>query len=400
MTVIESAGGRIYQFDQSGQRLFRFGSDFTVSPRFGLFKRPTGVGVNGKGDIYVTDGDLGVIQSFKRTEFGELVHQAVRLDEEGKYEEALDKWNRILVLDGMFDRAYRGIAKAEYKAGQYREAMEHFELAFDKEGYSESFWQIRMEWLMRYFGPIVTILCAVWISLSVTLMRRRKNRRGGESGERGAAAALSWKRSWTASCKMAVHVLRHPVNGMYDAAQSPDMRVWFAALLVAAAFAVHIAGLAFTRFIFADYRFAEVSIASEAMKFFLPLLGWMLANYLVGSVMKGEGSLRAVFIVNAYALMPFLAFNLPVRVITNVLTLQEKALYDAALAGIYIWVTLLLFIGSQMVHNYNLKEVIGMNFVSLFTLCCIGLFGFALVGLLYQAADFFIQLGRELFQRA
>lgn len=401
MTVIESAGGRIYQYDAEGKRLFQFGNDFSVSPRFGLFRRPTGVAVNQQGDLFLADGDLGVIQVFKQTEFGELVHQAVVLDEEGRYAEAKPVWERILVLDGMFNRANQGIAKAEYAAGRYEEAMKHFALAYDKEGYSQAFWQIRMNWLLRYFGPLATLLVVVLAGGSLwAAIRRRRSKGMPDSGSADELWTLSSGRSsWLTGWRMLLRVLRQPVNGMYEIANSPETKLFFAVTLVAAAFAVHVAGLTVTSFVFADTLFADVSLLSEALKFFLLFSGWILSNYLVGSVMKGEGTLRKVFIVNSYALAPFLIFNLPIRLVTNVLALQEQAFFQIAIAGLVLWVLILLFIASQTVHNFNAKEAIGINAVSLFTFACIGIFGFALVGLLYQAYDFFIQFGREVIQR-
>lgn len=401
MTVIESAGGRIYQYDSEGTRLFQFGNDFSVSPRFGLFRRPTGVALDDQGDLFVADGDLGVIQVFKQTEFGSLVHQAVVLDEEGRYAEAKPVWERILVLDGMFNRANQGIAKAEYAAGRFEEAMEHFALAYDREGYSEAFWQIRMNWLLHYFGPLTTMLILLWVGwgLWTGIKRWRSRKQPDPDSVDILTTPYSSRNGWHTGGKLVLRVLKQPVNGMYDIANSPDTRLWFALVLVIAAFLVHAAGLAVTSFVFADTLFAEVSLGSEALKFFLLFAGWILSNYLVASVMKGEGTLRKVFIVNAYALVPFVIFNLPIRLATNILTLQEQAFYQLAIAGLLLWVVILLFIASQTVHNFNVKEAIGINAVSLFTFGCIGIFGFALVGLLYQAYDFFIQFGREVIQR-
>lgn len=394
MTVIESSGGRVYQYDWQGKMLFRFGNDSALSPRFGLFKRPTSVVVNSKGDIFVADGEQNVIQSFKRTEFGTMVHQALRMYKDGKYEEGAKLWQQILVLDGTFDRAYQAIAKAEYKEEKYAAAMEHFEQAYDKTGYSESFWQIRMNVLLDYFGIVMSVLVGVWLLASVWFVYRRKRGRGrtGSGRKEYGPWAESLRAVWT--------VLRHPMNGMYDIANSRDIRFWFAALLVVLGYVVTIAGKATVSFVFAAERFNELNLWMEAGKYFLLWLAWFMANYLIGSVMKGEGTMKKVFIVNAYALVPLVLFTLPVQLLSNVLTLQESVIYDSAMGAIYIWVVVLIFIGTQNVHNYNLKETIGMSIVSLFTLGCIGLFGFVAVGMLYQAADFFIQLGRELMNRA
>ncbi|UVI27517.1 YIP1 family protein [Paenibacillus spongiae] len=393
MTVVESAGGRIYQYDWQGNMLFRFGNDSALSPRFGLFKRPTSVVVNSQGDIFVADGEQSVIQSFKRTEFGTMVHQALALFKDGKYEEGSKMWRQILVQDGTFDRAYQAIAKAEYKEENYEAAMGNFEKAYDRTGYSESFWQIRMNWLLDYFGWFMTAVIGIWLLATGWFIYRK--RRG-----KNTIAKAKEHGPWMTSLRAVFDVLRHPIAGMYEIANNRDIRFGFAAILLILGFVVTIAGKAAVSFVFAAQRFNELNLWVEAGQYFLLWLGWLMANYLIGSVMKGEGTLKKVFIVNAYALVPLVLFTLPVQLLSNIMTQQEGVIYAFAMSAIQFWVLALIFIGTLHVHNYNMKETIGMTLVSIVTLACLGLFGFLAVGLLYQAADFFIQLGRELMNRA
>ncbi|WP_158289314.1 YIP1 family protein [Paenibacillus flagellatus] len=401
-TAIESDGGRIYQYDGEGKLLFVFGGAYGNDSRFGLFKRTTGVAVDSRGDVYVSDGELGLIQVFRRTEFGSLVHRAAQWSGDGKHEEAYGVWTDILRHDGTFDRAYQGMAKAELKRGQYAEAMEHFRMAMDREGYSESFWQVRLDTATRYFAPVVLSAAGLLVAagLGTRLLRRRRRGRAGPSGKRAQAvwtdpAAPSWRYAW----RMTVRVVRHPLDGMYDIAQSSAIPIPYAVLLVALGLAVKLAGLAATGFLFADEPFRDVSLATEALSSFLLWFGWVVANYMIGSIMKGEGTFRRVFVANAYVLVPYIVCTLPLRLLSNALTLQEQGIYAALLAAVAVWTLLLFFVASLNVHNYNLKEGIGMNAVSLFALACFGLFGFVVVGLLAQAADFFIELGRELIER-
>jgi len=151
--------------------------------------------------------------------------------------------------------------------------------------------------------------------------------------------------------------------------------------------------------LFAAQRFETLNLTMEAMKYFLPWLSWIIANYLTGSVMRGEGSFGKVFVVNSYALAPYILFILPIQWLSNVLTLQEGIFYAAANYVIVLWVLILIFVGTQNVHNYNLKEAIGMMSVSVVTFLCLWVFGFVLIGLIYQATDFVAGFGREVWLR-
>ncbi len=400
ITTITSSDGRIYQYDPLGDLIFRFGSYDLNSQREGMFKRPTAVAVNSHGDLFVADGELNMIQVFKPTEFGKLVHNAITLDRDGKYDVANPMWKRILELNGRFDRAYQGIAKAEYKHENYKAAMQNFETSFDKQGYSDSYWEVRMNSLVKLFGIIMTLLIALWIAWMIyqNVRKRRLQQRlaAVDTEDRTVAVSTKSQNSWVVSLTYIFRILRHPVTGMYDLVEDSRTNLLAAIVLVLLGFVVNMSGKYYVSFIFAFRPYRELDLKVEAGTYFILLFGWIVGNYLIGSIMKGEGTFRKVFIVNAYALVPYIIFTLPIQWLSNVLTLQESVIYSASQNGIMLWVLLLMFIGSQTVHNYNLKEALGMTVVSLFTMMCMYLFGFILVILFYQAYDFIFQVGREL----
>lgn len=390
LTVIEEAGGKIYQYDKFGEMIFAFGNKFAASERQGLFKRPASVIADSTGSIYVSDAELNLIQKFDRTDYGEAVHQAIDLDSQGKYEAARALWKRIIAYNGMYERAYLGIARAQYQAGEYEAARDNYKHAADKPGYSNAFWQIRMDWLQQYFGLIMTGLCV--IAAGVAMINKRRKPQAGTKRE--GARALPGR-----ILRQLAEMLRHPIKGMYAVSEREQVRWVDSLMLIIAGFAINIAGKYAVGYLFARQPFEELQWQLEAAIYFLPWLSWVCANYLTGSVMKGEGSFKKIFAVSSYVLLPYVLFMLPVQWVSNALTLQEAIFYQAAVTGIGCWVVLLLFIGTMAVHNYNAKEAIGMVTVSIATLACIWVFMFVLIGLFYQAADFFTELGREVIGR-
>lgn len=402
MTVIESSGGRVYQYDKNGDLMFVFGSAAVGQERLGLFKRPTSIVVNSKGNILISDGELGTIQTFTRTRYGDLVHKSSMLTMQGKSNEAEPLWKEIHQLNGMFDRAYLGMAKAAFQQGDYERAMRQFEEATDRTGYSEAFWQIRMDFLMKRFSTGMTVLMLLigtW--LIIRRIRRSRNAVLGNPARMPAHGMLSAHipNAVSEPMRLVFRLLRHPVQGMYEVAESERAGWLFAIFLLFAGFAAKITGQFIASFHFSDRLFEQLDIRLEAMSYFLPWLTWVLANYLIGSVLNGEGTLRKVFTVNSYALVPYVIFIVPLQAATNFLTLQEGILYTSAINVLLLWMLILMFIGTQTVHNYNLKESFGMVAVSLFTLGCIWIFGFTLIGLVVQAADFFMAFGREVMER-
>ena len=63
------------------------------------------------------------IPIFGKTEYAELVHQALTLYQQGKYIESKEPWEEALRQNSLFDYANKGLGQAYYKLEQYDEAL-------------------------------------------------------------------------------------------------------------------------------------------------------------------------------------------------------------------------------------------------------------------------------------
>lgn len=201
VTAVDSQSGRLYQYDQDGNLLAVFGGQ---GDQLGLFRYPTSVIVDRKGQIWVLDGQRNNIQIFQPTEFAQLVHKASALYQDGQYAEAADPWREVLQLNSNYMLAHRGLGKAYYKLGseiindydrrltEWQQAVEYWKLAmaeyrlgYDKQGYSQAFGRIRKEYIRHNFGMSVLWLgltiFAVWGVFKVAgfIVRRQMAARGG-----------------------------------------------------------------------------------------------------------------------------------------------------------------------------------------------------------------------------
>lgn len=155
ITVVDRLTGLIYQYDQEGNLLCTFGGIGTVG---GLFQIPVSIDADSQGRLYVLDYSTGAITVFEPTHFIQLVHEAVRLHGEGRYEEALVYWQEALEIDSNYALAHQGVAKVMGKQDRWEEALNSYYLADDKEGYSEAFGEYRHELFRQYFVPVVAVI--------------------------------------------------------------------------------------------------------------------------------------------------------------------------------------------------------------------------------------------------
>jgi tetratricopeptide (TPR) repeat protein len=175
-SIIDMNRGRIFTYDHEGNLLYIFGG---VGTQKGTFKLPSAIDV--KDDrILVLDSRLGEIVTFKATEYGTLINEAVALRYNGDEASAVRKWEQVIKLDANFELAYDGIGKAYLAAGENRLAMKYFKLAMDREYYSIAFKRYRDEILKENLGIALTILAALVLALAARkyALRLRKRRKG------------------------------------------------------------------------------------------------------------------------------------------------------------------------------------------------------------------------------
>ena len=161
VSALDFNTGFIYQYDQSTNLLAIFGGR---GAQRGKFELPQSIAGGRDGRIYVLDANRNTVQVFRRTEFAELVHQGSRLYYDGFYEQASDVWKEVLRRDANYELAHTGLGKALFKRGQYVQAMNEYEIARNKDGYSQAFGEWRHGFLRENFGWILPLFVfAGWV---------------------------------------------------------------------------------------------------------------------------------------------------------------------------------------------------------------------------------------------
>ena len=171
LNCLDMETGRVFQYDEDGNLLFIMGSRSDQLGGFSL--QPTAVETMGS-NIYVTDGLKHTVTIFEETDFGEIVHEAVGLYNDGYYEEALEPWYEVLRRDGNYRAAYVGISSALLNKGDYEGAMKYAELAESSLQYNKAFEGYRSEWLDANFTWVAIVVIALIVVFVVYRHFRKK----------------------------------------------------------------------------------------------------------------------------------------------------------------------------------------------------------------------------------
>ncbi|MFN8529692.1 MAG: YIP1 family protein [Anaerolineae bacterium] len=377
--------GRIYEYDLNGTLLFVFGAPDRGDQRLGLLSSPTAIERVGE-DLYVLDKDKNAIITFRVTDFARELHDGVRLYTEGFYTEARPYFEDVLNHNGLVLMAYQALADADYKDENYSGALTNYRYAEDRNGYSETFWELRNTVLQKYLGGALGVLVFGWAGLSV--FNRFERRYAWLDPVRRRLRATR-KIRLVDDFAFMFRFIKQPADSFYYIKQNERGSLLFAFIIYAWVLIVRVLSLYVTGFVFNPFSTSwQIQVEMEIAFTLVPLVLWNVANYLIATISDGEGSIRHVIIGSAYSLFPYVLFGLPVALLSNVLTLNEAFIYDFSSQLIVLWMLVMLFIMVKEVHNFSVSETLRNILLTLFTMAMFLLTAYILNVLFTQLYEF------------
>ena len=138
------------------------------------------------------------------------------------------------------------------------------------------------------------------------------------------------KESWSAylgSLRYALHCCVRPFDGFWDLTHEKRGSVGAANTIVILVLLTNLLKLGFTSFIFQPVNWNEVNLLLEIMTFLLPFVVYCVANWCLTTLFEGKGTLKDIYMGTAYAMTPYVLIQLPLIVLSNVVTEEEGAFY-------------------------------------------------------------------------
>jgi len=390
--------GLIAVYDSFGSLLFLFAGRDSLYERAGFIGSPSAIDVADSGEvIYAADRDRGVIHRYRITPFAARVFEGVALYRQGLYVESMDVWKDILKMNSNFILSYKALAKAYFKLNRSGEALESFRLAEDREGYSDAFWKIRNDWMQRHIDKIMYGAAALFVLLAVL---RRLDRRYGIYGPLRRARARIAAVPLVKELLFMFHFLKAPIDAVQELKENRRATVRSATILVVWLLALQVI-LAYAKgYLFRSFDPNSADLPPLLLGAAVPLAFLVVMNYMVSTISDGEGRFSEVYIGSVYALSPYLLFALPAALLSNVLTLNERFVYDYSMIAIYGWCALLLCITVKELHDYTFGQTVRNLFLTGFAMAIAALIIVLVAVLVQQEIEFVNTIVQEMRNRA
>lgn len=381
--------GIINEYDSQGNLIFTFGGRSYESDRNGLFTNATAIDLDDEtGILYVLDTERAMIQVFYPTDFATLTHSAMQALDSGDYETSEDIWSGLLRLNGMSQIAHIGYGKSLFYQQKYSEALYHFKAANDKEYYSDTFWELRNDFLSRNMSLIIIGAVVLVIALCVFAKIRKKRKAAAVIGS--DTSAVSPLKGFFGETTYVKSMIRHPLDGYYYLRRGEHGSVWTATLLYLLTFAVYLIDLLGKGYIFSSVSLNDSNPVSLMIMFWVPLLLWLVGNYMIGTINEGEGSFKQIYVATAYAFAPYLLFT-PFKVILSYgLTLNEGFIVNLGAIFIVAWTVVLFFLSVKEIQKYSFSETLKSIFLVFFFMIMV-IVAVAIVYLLFNQIISFVK---------
>ena len=396
--------GFICAYTTDGELIFKLGAKVQtdsksdnkqISSISGLFDSLVTIAVDNKGDIWTADGKLGYLQSFTPTEYATTIYNSLTEYEKGNYDVALKGWSYVLKLNQMSVLAHNGVAKAYYNNEKYHKAMEDFEIAGNREGYSEAYWEVRNKQIQKYLGPfliVIIILIVLKIVIGIVDKKKRVPAAKKRLSKKLAKTPIIGEIGYSFKCA------RHPIDRYYDIRVGKHGSPLTAIILYFVFFGVYMLYTVGKGFIYQYQKVEDMDMSSVVVGFFAIIILFIICNYLVTSITDGDGTIKQIFMIPAYGLMPAMIAMLVTTGLSYFLTYNESFILTVIMIVGVGWSIATIFEGLATVHDYDFKgTVVSLIITAVFILIAVVVVLVVII-MWDQLSDFLLTLGKEVFR--
>ena len=219
------------------------------------------------------------------------------------------------------------------------------------------------------------------------------------AAEMKSGKAKAWLSRYGQSMKYALYVITHPFDGFWDLIHEKKGSIAAANTFLALFLLIRVLKLIATNFQFIMAPIQHINVFEEMGSLLLPFLVLCVANWAMTTLFEGKGRFRDIYMGMCYALVPYIIIQLPMILVSNMLTYEEGSFYSVLLSISVIWCVFLVFVGLMEIHDYGP----GKTFIFLIvTVVGAGVILFLMLvffSLLSDAFAFFVSFYREIVFR-
>jgi len=218
-------------------------------------------------------------------------------------------------------------------------------------------------------------------------------------GSSRAESRKAWWRRYFASLKFGLYVIIHPFDGFWDLIHEKRGTIAAANTFLILFLIARVLKLLLTSFQFISAPIQYINVFQEMGSLALPFIILCLANWAMTTLFDGKGRFKDIYMAMCYALIPYILIQIPMILVSNMLTFEEGSFYTVFLSFSVVWSIFLVFVGLMEVHDYGPGKTLIFLIVTVFGAAVIIFLLLVFFSLLGDALSYFISLYREIVFR-
>ena len=215
----------------------------------------------------------------------------------------------------------------------------------------------------------------------------------------GDGKAKAWLSRYRQSLRYALYVITHPFDGFWDLIHEKKGSIAAANTFLIMFLLIRVLKLIATNFQFISAPIQHINVFEEMGSLLLPFIVLCVANWAMTTLFEGKGRFRDIYMGMCYALVPYILIQLPMILVSNMLTYEEGSFYSVLLAFSVIWCFFLVFVGLMEIHDYGPGKTFIFLIVTVVGACVILFLMLVFFSLLSDAVAFFVSFYREIVFR-
>jgi len=352
-SIIDSRRQKIFTYDYDGNLLYAFGDK---GDQVGNLSDICAISYQDEKMLVLDKGTTKGFTVFARTDYGDILIQALTHQNARRFDLAIDDWTEVLKRNSNFDAAYVGIGKAYYRTGEkeveegvtgYEKSLEYFKSAYDTENYSLSYKEIRKEWIGKFIWLIPILIVAVCILLSKFMKYAARINK--------ETSLKTTKRTFKEELIYVFHVMSHPFDGFWDLKHEKRGSVRASLVFVGITILAYWYKAIGRGYVMSP-RQGISSPITWVISVVMTVALWTIANWCLTTLFDGEGSVKDIFIAVSYSLLPVPIVVFPCTLASNFIVNDEKGIVAFIETLGLIYMCMLVFIGMMVTHDYTMGK--------------------------------------------
>ena len=196
--------------------------------------------------------------------------------------------------------------------------------------------------------------------------------------------------------KYSFDIRSHPFDGFWVLKSEKKGTVKSATVLFALFIATLIIRVYSTGYLLSGFTAEYLSVwLMLAAIVFIALL-YCVANWALTTLFDGKGKFTEVYVAVCYATLPVTLVNIPLTVISNMITIEEAAFYSFFNGISIAWMIFLLLAGNLSTHDYTMTKSIITFIVTVFIMFIIVVLLVLFGNLVQQVYVFVLSIIKEI----